>query len=63
MYLTDIEIWYKYKNIPIVLYFYTVDVKDRKVKAKFYCLSLKKDNQYYDISAKSNHNFEKPLVC
>ena len=39
-----------------------VDVKDRKVKAKQITFHRKKNLQYYDISAKSNYQFEKPFV-
>merc|ERR1711964_833247 len=39
------------------------DVKDRKVKPKHILFHRKKPNiQYYDISAKSNYNFEKPFL-
>jgi len=49
-------------NIPIVLVGNKVDVKERKVKAKQINFHRKKNLQYYDISAKSNYNFEKPFV-
>jgi GTP-binding nuclear protein Ran len=49
-------------NIPIVLTGNKVDVKDRKVKAKQITFHRKKNLQYYDISAKSNYNFEKPFL-
>lgn len=49
-------------NIPIVLCGNKVDVKDRKVKAKSIVFHRKKNLQYYDISAKSNYNFEKPFL-
>lgn len=49
-------------NIPIVLCGNKVDIKDRKVKAKSIVFHRKKNLQYYDISAKSNYNFEKPFV-
>ena len=39
-----------------------VDVKDRKVKAKQITFHRKKNLQYYDISAKSNYQYEKPFV-
>jgi len=39
-----------------------VDVKERKVKAKQITFHRKKNLQYYDISAKSNYNFEKPFL-
>jgi len=51
------------ENIPIVLCGNKVDVKDRKVKPKNIVFHRKKPNiQYYDISAKSNYNFEKPFL-
>lgn len=59
--------WYKdlvrvCESIPIVLVGNKVDVKDRKVKAKQITFHRKKNLQYYDISAKSNYQFEKPFV-
>lgn len=50
------------EGIPIVLCGNKVDVKDRKVKAKTITFHRKKNLQYYDISAKSNYNFEKPFL-
>lgn len=50
------------ENIPIVLCGNKVDIKERKVKAKNITFHRKKNLQYYDISAKSNYNFEKPFV-
>lgn len=50
------------ENIPIVLCGNKVDIKERKVKAKSITFHRKKNLQYYDISAKSNYNFEKPFV-
>lgn len=50
------------ENIPIVLCGNKVDIKDRKVKAKSIVFHRKKNLQYYDISAKSNYNFEKPFL-
>jgi len=50
------------ENIPIVLCGNKVDIKDRKVKAKTIVFHRKKNLQYYDISAKSNYNFEKPFL-
>ncbi|CAJ0944774.1 unnamed protein product, partial [Mesorhabditis belari] len=50
------------ENIPIVLAGNKVDMKDRKVKAKTITFHRKKNLQYYDISAKSNYNFEKPFL-
>ena len=50
------------ENIAIVLTGNKVDIKDRKVKAKSIVFHRKKNLQYYDISAKSNYNFEKPFL-
>jgi GTP-binding nuclear protein Ran len=49
-------------NIPIVLVGNKVDVKERKVKAKTINFHRRKNLAYYDISAKSNYNFEKPFL-
>ena len=49
-------------NIPIVLVGNKVDCVDRQVKAKQITFHRKKNLQYYDISAKSNYNFEKPFL-
>ena len=49
-------------NIPIVLVGNKVDVKERKVKAKTINFHRRKNLAYYDISAKSNYNFEKPVL-
>lgn len=64
---SNVPKWYKdltrvCENIPIVLIGNKVDVKDRKVKAKQITFHRKKNLQYYDISAKSNYQFEKPFV-
>ncbi|KAI3378029.1 hypothetical protein SNEBB_000103 [Seison nebaliae] len=50
------------ENIPIVLCGNKVDVKERKVKPKMITFHRKKNLQYYDISARSNYNFEKPFL-
>merc|ERR1711943_130618 len=50
------------ENIPIVLVGNKVDVKDRQVKAKNIQFHRKRDLQYYDLSARSNYNFEKPFL-
>jgi len=39
-----------------------VDIKDRKVLPKQISFHRKKNMQYYDMSAKSNYNFEKPFL-
>jgi len=59
--------WYKdlirvCENIPIVLCGNKVDCKDRKVRPKDIHFHRRKNLQYYEISAKSNYNFEKPFL-
>ena len=59
--------WYKEltrvcEGIPIVLVGNKVDVADRKVKARQILFPRKHSIQYYDISAKSNYQFEKPFL-
>ena len=59
--------WYKEltrvcENILIVLVGNKVDVADRKVKASQILFPKKYGIQYYDISAKSNYQFEKPFL-
>ena len=49
-------------NIPIALVGNKVDIKDRKVKAKMITFHRRKNLAYYDISAKSNYNFDKPFL-
>jgi GTP-binding nuclear protein Ran len=49
------------KDIPMMLLGNKVDISNRKVKSK--SMTFQKENiQYCDISAKSNHNFEKPFL-
>jgi len=50
------------ENIPIVLCGNKVDIKERKVKPSAVTFHRKKNLQYYEISAKSNYNFEKPFL-
>jgi len=50
------------ETIPIVIVGNKVDIKDRKVTPKQITFHRKKNLQYYDISAKSNYNFEKPFL-
>eukprot|EP01133_Synstelium_polycarpum_P003657 gene3657-4203_t len=50
------------EKIPIVLVGNKVDVKDRKVKPSQINFHRKFNSSYYDVSAKSNYNFEKPFV-
>ncbi|CAF0882354.1 unnamed protein product [Rotaria sp. Silwood1] len=59
--------WYKdlihvCENISIVLCRNKVDVKARKVKAKTIVFHRQYCMQYYDISGRSNYNFEKPFL-
>jgi GTP-binding nuclear protein Ran len=59
--------WYKdftrfCDNIPIVLVGNKVDQKDRKVKARQITFHRKNNLQYFDISAKSNYQYEKPFL-
>jgi len=59
--------WYKdltriCENIPIVLVGNKVDQKDRKVRARQITFHRKRSLQYYDISAKSNYQYEKPFL-
>ncbi|KAJ0960679.1 hypothetical protein J5N97_001433 [Dioscorea zingiberensis] len=49
-------------NIPIVLCGNKVDVENREVRPRRVNFHRKKHLQYYEISAKSNHNFEKPFL-
>ncbi|XP_033748005.1 GTP-binding nuclear protein ran-1-like [Pecten maximus] len=49
-------------NVPMVLCGNKVDVKDRKVPAKLIRFHRKHNLQYYDLSAKSNYNYEKPFL-
>ncbi len=46
----------------IVLVGNKVDIKERKVKAKQIHFHRKKNIQYYDVSAKSNYQYEKPFL-
>ena len=59
--------WYKEivkvcDNIPTVLLGNKIDDVDRKVKPKNITFHRKKNLQYYDISAKSNYQIEKPFI-
>ncbi|KAG2124605.1 P-loop containing nucleoside triphosphate hydrolase protein [Suillus clintonianus] len=49
-------------TIPIVLCGNKVDVKERKVKPGDVTFNRKKNLPYFEISAKSNYNFEKPFL-
>ncbi|KAK7000272.1 GTP-binding nuclear protein RAN [Favolaschia claudopus] len=50
------------EKIPVVLCGNKVDIKERKVKPSGVTFHRKKNIQYYEISAKSNFNFEKPFL-
>tara|TARA_B100000073_G_scaffold329979_1_gene318062 strand:- start:2640 stop:3299 length:660 start_codon:yes stop_codon:yes gene_type:complete len=50
------------EDIPIVLCGNKVDVRNRQVRAKTITFHRKKNLQYYELSAKSNYNFEKPFL-
>ena len=63
----NVPLWYKdvrrvCGNIPVVMCGNKVDAKDRAVKPKQITFHRKKNIQYYEISAKSNYNFEKPFI-
>jgi GTP-binding nuclear protein Ran len=63
----NVPVWHKdlvrvCEDIPIVLCGNKVDCRDRRVKPKDIFFHRKKNLQYYDISAKSNYNFEKPFL-
>jgi len=49
-------------QIPMVICGNKVDVKERKIRAKDITFHRKKNLQYYDISVRSNYNFEKPFL-
>lgn len=63
----NVPVWYRdlvrvCENIPIVLVGNKADIKNRKVKARTITFHRRKNLAYYDISAKSNYNFEKPFL-
>ena len=47
---------------PTVICGNKVDIPDRKVKSKQIHFHRQVNAMYYDISAKSNYNFEKPFI-
>lgn len=49
-------------SIPIVLAGNKVDMDDRKVQAESMVFHWETNLQYFDISAKSNYNVEKPFL-
>ena len=51
------------EGIPVVLVGNKIDEgKERKVQPKHITFHRKKNLQYYDISAKTNYNFENPFL-
>ncbi|GFP90448.1 GTP-binding nuclear protein Ran-3 [Phtheirospermum japonicum] len=63
----NVPTWYRdlcrvCDNIPIVICGNKIDVKNRQVKAKQVTFHRKKNLQYFEISAKSNYNYEKPFL-
>jgi GTP-binding nuclear protein Ran len=63
----NIPKWYKdysriCENTPVVMIGNKVDCKDRKVKSREITFHRKRNLQYYDISAKSNYQIEKPFL-
>ena len=63
----NVPVWYKdltkvCGNIPMVLIGNKVDIKDRKLKAQQITFHRKRNLQYYDVSAKSNYQYEKPFL-
>eukprot|EP01017_Pseudomicrothorax_dubius_P002207 TRINITY_DN0_c941_g1_i2.p1 TRINITY_DN0_c941_g1~~TRINITY_DN0_c941_g1_i2.p1 ORF type:complete len:230 (+),score=69.86 TRINITY_DN0_c941_g1_i2:53-742(+) len=63
----NVQKWHKdltriCEKIPICLVGNKVDVRDRKVKARNITFHRKRNMQYYDISAKTNYQFEKPFL-
>nr|KAF6279922.1 hypothetical protein mMyoMyo1_010175 [Myotis myotis] len=60
--LTGIEIWCTCVRTSPSSCGNKVDVKDRKAKAKSIVFHRRENLQCYDISAKSNYSFAKPLL-
>lgn len=63
----NIPNWYRDLNrvcpkIPLVVVGNKADLKDRKVKPSQIVFHRKKHMKYYDVSAKSNYNYEKPFL-
>ncbi|KAK3436563.1 hypothetical protein EUGRSUZ_C01111 [Eucalyptus grandis] len=64
---TNVPVWHRdlcrvCENIPIVLCGNKVDVQNRQVQVRQVTFRRKKNLQYYEISAKSNYNLEKPFL-
>ena len=63
----NVQTWYKdltriCENVPIVLVGNKADVKERKLKASQIVFHRRRNLQYYNVSAKSNYQYEKPFV-
>jgi len=63
----NVPFWYEkvtnmFGSIPIVLCGNKVDSQYRKVKARMIDLHWKYGIKYYDVSAKSCYNYEKPFM-
>eukprot|EP00042_Codosiga_hollandica_P035460 m.263200 g.263200 ORF g.263200 m.263200 type:complete len:116 (-) comp54634_c0_seq9:867-1214(-) len=50
------------ENIPICLCGNKIDSPDRKVRARQIQLHRRKNLPYFELSARSNYNFEKPFL-
>ncbi|ELR12910.1 ran small gtpase family protein [Acanthamoeba castellanii str. Neff] len=61
--LFDVTARLTYRSTPVVICGNKVDLKDqRRVKPKQITFHRKKNLPYFDISAKSNYNLEKPFL-
>ncbi|KAI3917462.1 hypothetical protein MKW92_008901 [Papaver armeniacum] len=61
----DVTARFTYKNVPTWhrdLYRVDIDIKKRQVKAKQVKFHRNKNLPYYEISARSTYNFEKPFL-
>ena len=64
----NVPLWYRdikrvCPDIPIVLCGNKIDIRKRQVKPSMVTFHLKHDElQYYEISAKSNYNYDKPFL-
>jgi len=63
----NVPIWYRdvtrvCDRIPIVICGNKVDVKNRQVTPKNITFHRKKNIPYYDLSVRSNYNYEKPFI-
>lgn len=56
------EVTRKQPNILCVLLGNKVDLKEREVKPRTITFYRKKNIQYYELSVKSNYNYEKPFI-